>query len=249
MSWSRLQGAGSFSNSAISSQAFTTQNCTVGALEVYTVAYLVPSGSPSGDVTLSDGQNTISKAYSAWMNITGTVYVYIGIFYAINTSATKLSLSISNYFSGAVYGWLVSLNEFSGNASSSPVDGSAYGSIVQSPGSGSQTVNGPQITTNVNGDLIYAILFDTYTTSKASALSAGSGFSAGNILECSTYTNYSGDEYEAQTSAGAITPTFTPTLSGTGDYLCLAAVAFKPSAGGLNMMQEELWWARTAYTA
>jgi hypothetical protein len=244
MSWLWTQGvnAGSTGQLGANAATFTVQNCTVGALERAWVTQTVASGYSGGGAnqnpTLSDGTSNVwNNVFGQWYSWTAGVYTYIGCFECINTSATKLSVSISNWYAGAVSTQIL-LDEFTGNASSSPADGSAYSVAYVGTTTGSNvTLSGTQITTAVNGDLIDCYLFDLYSgSSKVTAISQGTGF----ILMQSNVSNPAdacADENEVQATAGNITPSFQATISSGGaDIVVVACIAWKPAGAAAGFL-------------
>lgn len=216
-----LQGNAALSDSGgVSSLAYKNANTPGSALT--TIVFYVLTNSSPGDLSLSDGINSWSKIYSHVFNPESGKYVYVGIFEAPNSSGSKLTIGISGY-DGSVIGSAVFIEEWSGLASS-PVDGTAYGAIMSSYAHDTSltTFNGPSITTSANGDLIYSAFFDYGT--KVTMLNAGSGFSP---LQAITGVLCL-DEYEIQSSAGAIVPTLSiETSAAYTNGGIAAAVAFK----------------------
>jgi hypothetical protein len=253
MAWVYKQGNNNYSASTIGSIAFTTQNNTVNSLMALGISYDGPSGSssPVGDLSLTDSKgNTWTKMFSLWYEYSTNEWEYIAIFSAVNTQGTgneKITVDISGYVSGNQGYPDVVIEEWTGNATSSVQDGSGnYAAPAYALGT--QTLNGPTLTTTVNGDLIYVYGYDL--TGYITAFTSAGIYSVGQANYNST-VDPMGDEYGVQTSYGAITPTFKITASaasGGSGGLFMAAVAFKPAAGGgANMVQQELWWGRTPY--
>jgi hypothetical protein len=250
MSWAYgTNGARAINVSGTVSSLAYPNNDTVGSLLIASVCYYCGTGAGSGDVTLSDnapsGGNAWTKVCSYWDNSLG-VWLYISIFYAINTKGTgaeKLTVTIGNYNANCSSSALV-IEEVTGNASSSPGDGTAYGYVFTPyTNSSGQTLNGPALSTGTDGDLIFAALFDLQDN--ISALTHGSGFTSMHMV---TTTEVTGTEYEVQGTHGAITPSFASiTADASGDAQIIAC-AFKVSTGGgSNMVQREVWWKQTAY--
>ena len=226
-SWTRLQGNLTQSASTVSSLAFTTQNNTANSLLIATVTqYYGQTSTPSGDVTITDSAgNTWGTAYSHWWTYQTGSWVYVGVFYAVNTQGNqKITVNVGNYHPSVV-DCEVAVEEYSGNATSSPLDGSAANGLMTSYGSGNQTISGPQITTSTNGDLIFAYCFDW--GGNVTAISQGTGYSLGQYT-LTDLAGPGGTEYETQTSSGSVTPTFAITASGplTNQFFIVAA-AFK----------------------
>jgi hypothetical protein len=231
--------AGSTGQLGANAATFTGYNCTVGALEQAWITQTVSSGYSAGGAnqnpTLSDGYNVWGPVFGQWYNWTGGVYTYIGCFWAINTSNTKLSVSLSNWYSGAV-STAITLTEFTGNASSSPVDGSAYSVYYDSVTTGSgQTLNGTAFNTNVANDMVTCFLFDLYSgSSKVTAASAGTLFTLGSATDTANPADAVAIDAGVFSSAGSVTPSFAGVTisSGGADIVVIAGCAFKPVGAG-----------------
>jgi hypothetical protein len=232
MAWTRKQGNNTSSTGNIGSLAFTTQNNTSGSLLVCFLLYLVSASVSSGDVTVNDTTNgNWTKAYSSWDNLYSTygVSIYSGIFYAPSNgnSAGKVSVGISGYAASNIE-CAVIIEEFTGQLTSGPLD-VANGNVPAYSSGGPQTINGPTLTTNANGDLILVAAFDSQGDTTAWA--QGTGFS---LLQSATSGScYYADEWETQSGSGAITPTILMT-TGAGDSgsAFMMAAAFKAVASG-----------------
>jgi hypothetical protein len=238
MSWAWQQNNFGSSSGQLGSLAYTTKNNTSGSLLFCVIFY--GSGSPSGDVTVSDATNgTWSKAYSTWYG-----NQYYSLWYVVNSSTSKVTVDVS-YPGGGSYSNIY-IEEFTGNASSSPFDSGCVSFTALGTYSGSQTLNGTAVTPAVSGELIYCFLFDGLGTS--TAISNGTGFT-GLLSE----PGAAGDEYLVDSSTGSVTPSFNFTAStgsgGNPGGAFIIAAGFKPASGasGPNMVQQEQWWNRTAY--
>jgi hypothetical protein len=133
---------------------------------------------------------------------------YLSIFYTIviHTSAT-FTVTGHSSVAGAM---CIFISEYSGVASTSPVDGGPSSTI----------------TTTVNGDLIYALGNDN--TQESQTYTVGTGYT--DFLYTGNFT-YSYDtciEDQIQTTAGSITPSFTP------GGATVNAVAFKPAGSTVS---------------
>jgi hypothetical protein len=239
----------------------TTGNKSAGSGTITSLAYSAAQTSGSflvalvvnfnasvhaGDVSVSDPTNvTWNKAYSNWFTWGVGSYGYAGIFYVNNTATSTLTVSIGSYSSGEAYAGVI-IEEFTGLATSSPVDVSGNALVNEVSGTG-QTATGPTLATTVDGDLIFAAMSDYY--GQLSAISAGSGFT---MPQSNTSPYYSADEYEVQSTHGNIAPTFTYSAGASNvSSMGIIAVAFKAAGGGgsLNQVQENLWFSRNAYQA
>jgi hypothetical protein len=247
MSWVWKQGNASQNSGTASSLPFTTQNNTVNALLICGIGYYVnTSNTPTGDLSFSDSKgNTWTKAYSIWYQVGPNPYwQYQAIYYAVNTNGTggeKITVDISGYYSGASATNLA-IEEFTGNALSSLVDGTGNYSM-QGYASGAQVLNLPSLTTSANGDLIYAFVYD-YEWLITAFTSQGIWTVQEALYNKSTYPPMC-DEWGVQTTGGLITPTLGLTSSAAhSTYGILTTdVAFKAAAGGgMNQVQEAAWW-------
>ena len=125
-------------------------------------------------------------------------------------------------------GLYLTVEEYSGVATSSPLDGTPTGTYTAS-NTAFAVVSAGSITTTVNGDLVWGSFYQGQGGGAASSVNAG--FTVGFSVAANK------TEWQAQGSAGAINPGFT--LSGTPagfDNLVLGA-AFKAAATGCSSYQ------------
>jgi hypothetical protein len=115
----------------------------------------------------------------------------------------------------------IMVSEYSGVATTSPLDGHAM-QFQGSPGTGANGVTSGNITTTINGDLIFGGVTDTNGSSNG--LAAGSGF-ASRILNNTANGNFQTTEDQIQASAGVIAATFTATVI---DVSITGVMAFSP---------------------
>lgn len=164
MAWSNPQGASNSSGSAaLSSIAYATQNNTKNSLLTLGAMYIgTQTGTPSADLSLTDSKsNSWSKIISAWIDLSGNFWAYMGLFQAVNSNGTggeKITVNVGNYLVAAASGLII--EEFTGNTTSSPVDVSGFvgnASTVIPYTTSTTSITGPQLATTVDGDLVYAI--------------------------------------------------------------------------------------------
>ncbi|MGO9951488.1 MAG: InlB B-repeat-containing protein [Dissulfurispiraceae bacterium] len=178
---------------------------------------------PSGDVVISD------SAGNSWANVTSVYYnykiadgyytwQYNSLFYADNVAGKAgqtITVDISNYYqapSGSEGPWYCTgmIEEFAPPSSGLLVpDGTVYGfqNGLYTAAEAVTLLTGPTITPNVNGDLIYAILWDDSSVSGWDTFSAGIGYTLMQEDVTSGIGNLA-DEYSVQGTAGSIAPTF-----------------------------------------
>jgi hypothetical protein len=168
--------------------------------------------------------------------------------------AVSETINIS-YSSGSDYCGVI-IDEFTGCATSSPSDGAAY-QDQSSLTSGTNVISSGSFTppSGLSGDLIYAVTTGYNNSSMVQGMSAGTSanFTAGVVMGYqSSMDGMFANEYLVQGSAGSIAGTFSLTQQSGYPLGCITfCAAFKAATGGssLNMVQEEFWFGRTAYTA
>jgi hypothetical protein len=227
VSWTAKQYNSSSAGAAITSLGYTTSNNTAGSLLKCTVSYTIQSATvQTGDVSVSDPQNGAwSKAISGWFTTATDEQVYTALFYCINNyGAGKLTVSISGYNASSDSGQVM-LDEYTGTtATTTTVLDVAAISIATYSTSG--TMSGAPIVTTANGDLVTMDFEDWW--GDVTAFTSGSG----TITNDNPNSSYggSGDEYQTQSTAGAITPTMGYTASaGKTNGAILITAAFKSS--------------------
>src|SRR5262249_4018833 len=116
------------------------------------------------------------------------------------------------------------LDEYSGVAAlTDPTDGHA-GVLRSAPGTGTDAITSPNITTTVNGDLIWGSCYDDNALTPAP--SSGTGFTQ---RETNTGTNIAcSSEDKIQAAAGSVNTTFTSTNG--GDNFIAFVMALQPAA-------------------
>lgn len=184
-------------SSGLSSIAVTLNSVTTGDLLVACIGGDATGGNypPPAPTTVSDNVNGAWSNAAPWSSVNNSGATdEIGIWYHANSASGNVTLTAS--WSSAIINFPgIAITAFKGAATSNLLDQSA------AVASGS-TANpsGNSITTTSNGELIYSC-----AVTASSAATAGSGFTG---LDTGTNSGMF-DEYEIQTTAGAIAPPFT----------------------------------------
>ncbi|MGD0229712.1 MAG: hypothetical protein ABSC19_05040 [Syntrophorhabdales bacterium] len=233
MSISRLQGTYNSGTGLIASLAYGS-NLTANSLLLASVTW-GGGGSSSGNPTVTDSLgNTWTLIQSAYDTSEKQGWA---MFYAVNTHGAAANTVNVNYPSEAIgYGGLL-IDEFSGCAISSVLDGSVVQDQQAFTG-GTNAVSSGSFTPSTNGDLIYV---STGSVGEGnSTLSPGTGFTAGEIVTSfwGDTGPFAGSEYLIQATAGGIAGTFT--CDGTGIYFITIAAAFKASGGSVYNVSASL---------
>jgi hypothetical protein len=184
-------------------------NVTAGGL---LVCYIYAN---HGISTVADSR---SQTFTAAVNVTDNATYSLAIFYYANTTAGADTVTVT--FAGAITYASLQCSEYSGVATSSPLDKFASNSQTD-PGTGANAVTSGSVTTVTDGQLIVG--WSTALIVGTETISAGTGFSG--------RTNVFGDtlhEDQVQSTAGAIAATFTNSLA-TADNITLIAT-FQASA-------------------
>lgn len=192
-------------------------NVTAGSL---LVCYIYANHGISG---VADSR---SQTFSSAINVTDNATYSLAIFYYPNTTGGADTVTVT--FLGAITYASLQCSEYSGVATSSPLDKTASNSQTD-PGTATDAVTSGNVTTTTNGQLILG--WSSALVVGAGTLTAGTGYTG--------RTNVFGDtlmEDRVQTSAGSIAATFTNSFA-TSDYITLIAtfkeqVASTPSFGG-----------------
>lgn len=177
-------------------------NVTAGNL---LVCYIYASHGISG---VADSR---SQTFTSAVNVTDNATYSLAIFYYPNTTGGADTVTVT--FLGAITYASLQCSEYSGVATSSPLDQTTSNSQTD-PGTATDAVTSGNVTTTTNGQLI---LGWTVAVDGTSTVSAGTSYTG--------RTNVFGDtihEDLVQTSAGSIAATFT-TNSATADYITLIA--------------------------
>lgn len=202
-----IQGKANFTSSGTSYGLAYSSNVTAGSLLLTCI---------NADAGISSVTDTLGNTYAAATNLTdGSTYA-LAMFYTI--SASSGANTVTANFTGSVGYAHHILGEWSGVASSSPLDQST-GQVQAAPGTGSNAVTSGNITTTVNGDLLVGCSnSDPYVSGQ---LTAGTGFTIRQLLF--------GDhpmEDSVQATAGTTAATFTSSQAAS-NYTTLVG-AFKP---------------------
>lgn len=162
-----------------------------------------------------------SQTFTSAVNVTDGATYALATFYYANTTGGADTVTVT--FAGAITYASLQCSEYSGVATSSPLDKFASNSQT-TPGTGANAVTSGSVTTTTDGQLIVG--WSTALTVGAGTTSAGTGFTG--------RTNVFGDtlcEDQVQTSAGAIAATFTST-SATSNFITLITTYKAPAATG-----------------
>jgi hypothetical protein len=219
---SRLQGAYNSSSALIPSLAYPN-NVSANSLLLVTVTWGSSSSNttPTVSDSLGNSFSLVQVKYDAPMT---QGYV---LYYAVNTKGAGADTVKVSYASGSNYGGLI-IEEFSGIAASSPLDGSAVQDQQNITG-GTNALSSGSFSTSSAGDLIYVSTFNP--NQNISSLAPGANFTS-SINVSSFWSNtgpFAGTEYTIQSSSGSIAGTFT-TSNTSGVYATTIAAAFKASS-------------------
>lgn len=160
-----------------------------------------------------------SQTFTSAVNVTDGATYSLATFYYANTTGGADTVTVT--FAGAITYASLQCSEYSGVATSSPLDKFASNSQT-TPGTGANAVTSGSVTTTTDGQLIVG--WSTALTVGAGTTSAGTGFTG--------RTNVFGDtlcEDQVQTSAGGIAATFT-TTSATSNFITLITTYKAPAA-------------------
>lgn len=150
-------------------------------------------------------------------------------FHCVNSGARASDVVTVNYTTNPDYGNLTVIEEFTGNAASSPYDQGA--GVATSPGSSAANGNTTSsVTTTTNGQLISGFIADVAGANWTGVTPGTSPITFTESLDggASSWET----EYGTQTSAGAITAKWT--CSNTDAYVALIATFKAAAAGGGN---------------
>lgn len=151
-----------------------------------------------------------SQTFSSAINVTDGATYSLANYYFPNTTAGADTVTVT--FVGAVTYASLQCAEYSGLASSSPLDQTTSNSQTD-PGTASNAITSGNVTTTTDGQLILG--WTSALVVGAGTVSAGTGYTG--------RSNVFGDtlfEDQVQTSAGTIAATFT-TNHATSDYITL----------------------------
>lgn len=168
---------------------------------------------------ISTVADSLTQTFTSAVNVTDGATFSLATFYFANSAAGADTVTVT--FAGAVTYASLQCAEYSGVATSSPLD--QFTSNNQTtPGTGSNAITSGNVTTTTNGQLIVG--WTTAFTVGAGTVSAGTGYTG--------RTNVFGDtifEDQVQASAGVIAATFT-TTSATSNYLTIITTYKAPAA-------------------
>lgn len=200
--------AASFSPPAFSAPV-GSGNCVMGGVTFTTV-------SATSIAVTDDKANTYNVG--TFINTAGLVQ---SDFWLCNITNGPTVLTVTPNASGG--NWVVVADEFSGaKVATNPSDGE-HGQIQVSPGTGTDGVTSGNITTTVNGDLIFGITFDTGGTTLSTV---GTGYTQGTTYNAVITGVVS--EYKTQGSAGAVAATYT---QGANNPAATFVIAIQPPGG------------------
>ncbi len=171
----------------------------------------------NGISTVADSR---SQTFSSAVNVTDGATFSIATFYFPNTTGGADTVTVT--FAGAVTYASLQCAEYSGVATSSPLDQATSNSQTD-PGTASNAVTSGNVTTTTNGQLIVG--WSTALVVGTETITAGTGFTG--------RTNVFGDtlhEDQVQSTAGVIAATFTNSLS-TADNITIITT-FKAQVTG-----------------
>lgn len=181
-------------------------------------------GSCSPDVTdlqVLDGSGnpcTISRAYDSTNNQTAFV------FYRANVTNAPTTFTLSRTGAGVFHYVTLTVDEFSGVATSSPLTGTPSTNVQNSPGTGTDAITSGNTTPAIDGCLIYGY---TQNDSGSTLAAAGTGYTSAT----SNATSASRSEYKVQTTAAATAATFTVAAN---ESHITGVMAFTPATSGVT---------------
>ncbi len=224
------QGNNAQNASKVSSVTFT-KNDTVGSTLLNFVSCEIDQAPiPNGDVVITDSvENTWASVDTAYVEYKPNIWQYNGLFFTINNKGTgseAITVYTANYYTGS-YTCTSWVEEFSSSGNTLSPDNGAYNFQYGTYSvSGTVTLTGPTITPVTNGDLIYAIMPDLSSNAKSDTFSAGSGYTILQNIGTSG-VGFLADEYQIQSSAGSISPTFGFSAASEPQQWAILAAAFK----------------------
>lgn len=214
MAITRVQGASNTASVSATSIS-ATFGATVGNGNAVIVYVWFSNG---GTTTISD-----DKSNSYTLVDTNSV-VSVRSFYLTNITNAPITVTVTfgTTQTGSNTVASIMIDEFSGIATSSPLDGHTINRVTF-PGTGTDAVTSGSITTTTNGDLIWGAVIDELSITNAAA--AGTGFTLGTQNAAGT-NGRGATEYLIQGTAGSIAATFTQTAS-SGGRPSTDVIAFK----------------------
>lgn len=168
---------------------------------------------------ISSVADSRSQTFSSAVNVTDGATFSLANFYYPNTTGGADTVTVT--FAGAITYASLQCAEYSGVATSSPLD-QATSNSQTAPGTGANAITSGNVTTTTAGQLILG--WTTALTVGAGTVSAGTGFTG--------RTNVFGDtifEDQVQGAAGSIAATFTGT-NAASNYITLISTYKAASA-------------------
>lgn len=184
---------------------------------------------PGDAITVVDNASPTPNVYNVTPLTTGAT----GLMMYWRGNVTGAPTSIIGTDSSLHGNWVTTCEEWSGvNSASDPHDGTTpAGNIQATPGTGANGITSSSITTTTNGDLILGVTANT--SSGTAVVTAGTGFAL-------TGTSYNANiaatflEQQTQSTAGAISATFTQAAANSAITFVLAVKPPGGGGGGLN---------------
>lgn len=220
MAWTRVQGVAPADSGASSASSVS---CTLGAAVGSGSDVLGMVSWDSTGVTLSSVTDDKGNTYALEATVTN---VADGQNYAAysRTNITNAPITITANFSAGVDFRAVTAEEFSGGSTASTDERDGHtGQYQGTPGTGTDAVTSGNITTSVNGDLIWS---GVGSRAADSSPAIGTSFTNGSGMQNNLRIN---TEYRTQSTAGSVAGTWTqsPTPGGVSTFV----IALKPSGG------------------
>jgi hypothetical protein len=204
-----------------------------------TLRLTAPHGS-----TISSITDNLSDSYTLGVSVdSGSGGWVTAMYYLAGAPAGITQITVT--YSASVADWHGAVMEYSGVATSSPVDGTCSNHSTSISCSAA-------ITTTGSNDLVVASMIGlggTIWENSLSTITPGSGF----IFDAADTQCSDADEEFIQVSAGSITPSFTAT--GSSESFNIVGVAFKAAAAGTNptgmyiLHQQHLQISQTSQTS
>jgi hypothetical protein len=204
-----------------------------------TLRITAPHGSTVSSIT-----DNLSDTYSLGVSVdSGSGGWVTALYYLAGAPAGITQITVT--YSGSVADWHGAVQEYSGVATSSPVDGTCSNHSTSISCSAA-------ITTTGSNDLVVASMIGlggTIWENSLSTITPGSGF----IFDAADTQCSDADEEFIQVSAGSITPSFS--VTGSSESFNIVGMAFKAAAAGTNptgmyiLHQQHLQISQTSQTS
>jgi hypothetical protein len=221
MAFTHVQGAHNSSAGSVSSLTATfganttAGNCVVG---------IVQWGATTNNLTqVNDGVNIYTILDTVLNNDGSSASSFIGANIVGGTTVINCT------FSPATGNIVIITDEYSGGATAGQPD-QHTGRFQARPGTGTDAISSGNVTTTVNGDLIYGGAFDI--SGSGTTFTAGTGSVIRTTDSGLSRTGASDDK--VQSTAGSVAATFTGNQAGADYYSFLIAV--KPASGAVQVL-------------